>query len=47
MPDGRAVKFPMDAFSRHCMLNGVDELGFLLSKEPAISHYEEIHASRE
>ncbi len=40
LPDGRAVKFPIDAFPRYCLLNGVDELGFLLSKDAAIAAYE-------
>ncbi|MCS6948164.1 MAG: 3-isopropylmalate dehydratase small subunit, partial [Steroidobacteraceae bacterium] len=36
LPDGRTVSFPLDKFPRYCLLNGVDELGFLLSKEPEI-----------
>jgi 3-isopropylmalate/(R)-2-methylmalate dehydratase small subunit len=40
LPDGRAVNFPIDAFPRYCLLNGVDELGFLLSKDAAIAAYE-------
>ena len=44
LPDGRAVKFPMDAFPRYCLLNGVDELGFLLSKNAAIAAYEASHS---
>jgi 3-isopropylmalate/(R)-2-methylmalate dehydratase small subunit len=40
LPDGRATKFPIDAFPRYCILNGVDELGFLVSKDAAISAYE-------
>jgi 3-isopropylmalate/(R)-2-methylmalate dehydratase small subunit len=34
------VPFPVDAFSRYCLLNGIDELGFLLSQAPAIERYE-------
>src|SRR5579863_2999803 len=30
MPDGRTVEFPVDPFSKHCMLEGVDELGYIL-----------------
>lgn len=44
LPDGRTAKFPIDAFPRYCLLNGVDELGFLLSKNDAISAYEARHA---
>ena len=31
---------PIDPFARYCLMNGVDELGFLLSQEPAISAFE-------
>ncbi len=40
LPDGRTAKFPIDTFPRYCMLNGIDELGFLLSKDAAITAYE-------
>jgi 3-isopropylmalate/(R)-2-methylmalate dehydratase small subunit len=42
-PDGRAVEFPIDEFSKHCMLEGVDELGYILQQDPAISAYEATH----
>ncbi|PKO23731.1 MAG: 3-isopropylmalate dehydratase small subunit, partial [Chloroflexi bacterium HGW-Chloroflexi-1] len=32
LPDGRAVTFPIDSFSRGCLLQGVDELGYLLAR---------------
>jgi 3-isopropylmalate/(R)-2-methylmalate dehydratase small subunit len=35
------VAFEIDAFSRRCLLDGVDELGFLLSQDAAIAAYEE------
>ncbi|MFZ9994647.1 MAG: 3-isopropylmalate dehydratase small subunit [Steroidobacteraceae bacterium] len=38
------VSFPIDAFARYCLLNGVDELGFLLSKDAEIQRYESQHA---
>jgi 3-isopropylmalate/(R)-2-methylmalate dehydratase small subunit len=38
------VSFPIDAFARYCLLNGVDELGFLLSKDAEIQQYESQHA---
>jgi 3-isopropylmalate/(R)-2-methylmalate dehydratase small subunit len=41
LPDGSAVSFPIDAFSRYCLLNGVDELGFLLGQEGAIAAFEQ------
>jgi 3-isopropylmalate/(R)-2-methylmalate dehydratase small subunit len=40
MADGRAVEFPVDEFSKHCLLKGVDELGYILRQEPAIAGYE-------
>jgi 3-isopropylmalate/(R)-2-methylmalate dehydratase small subunit len=40
LPDGRAVTFPIDGFSRYCLLNGVDQLGFLLSLDDEASAYE-------
>jgi 3-isopropylmalate/(R)-2-methylmalate dehydratase small subunit len=43
LPDGRAIKFPIDPFSKVCLLNGVDELGYLLQHEDAIRRYEMVH----
>ncbi|MFZ9708816.1 MAG: 3-isopropylmalate dehydratase small subunit [Steroidobacteraceae bacterium] len=40
LPDGRATPFPIDPFARYCLMNGVDELGFLLSQSEAVSAYE-------
>jgi 3-isopropylmalate/(R)-2-methylmalate dehydratase small subunit len=40
LPDGTRVKFPLEAFSRFCLLNGVDELGFLLDRGAQIEAYE-------
>jgi 3-isopropylmalate/(R)-2-methylmalate dehydratase small subunit len=40
LPDGSAASFPIDAFAKYCLLNGVDELGFLLSQDAAIAAYE-------
>ena len=40
LPDGTAVEFPIDAFSKHCLLEGVDELGYILKQDAAISAYE-------
>ncbi len=34
------VSFDIDPFSRRCLLQGVDELGFLLAQEPAIAAWE-------
>jgi 3-isopropylmalate/(R)-2-methylmalate dehydratase small subunit len=40
LPDGRAVPFPIEAFARYCLMNGVDELGYLLGQVDAIDAYE-------
>jgi 3-isopropylmalate/(R)-2-methylmalate dehydratase small subunit len=44
LPNGTSVKFPVEAFARYCLLNGVDELGYLLKQNPAIEKYEQAHA---
>lgn len=41
LPDGREVSFPIENFARYCLLNGVDETGYLLSQIPAIEAYEQ------
>ena len=40
LPDGRSVPFPIDNFAKTCLLNGVDELGYLLTLENKIAAYE-------
>jgi 3-isopropylmalate/(R)-2-methylmalate dehydratase small subunit len=40
LPDGTKVEFPVDPFSKTCLLEGIDELGWILKKEPAIRAYE-------
>ena len=40
LPTGTRVSFPLEPFARYCLMNGVDELGFLLSQAPAIDAYE-------
>jgi 3-isopropylmalate/(R)-2-methylmalate dehydratase small subunit len=40
LPDGSAVTFPIDEFSKYCLLEGIDELGYILQQEPAIAAYE-------
>jgi 3-isopropylmalate/(R)-2-methylmalate dehydratase small subunit len=39
-PSGRTVKFPVDSFSKHCLVEGVDELGFILQHASDIAAYE-------
>jgi len=43
LPDGRPVEFPVDPFARQCMLEGVDELGWILLQEPDIRAFEQNH----
>ena len=40
LPNGREVEFPVDGFARHCLLEGVDELGYILAQDAAIAAYE-------
>lgn len=44
LPGGKTVNFPIDGFSKACLLNGVDELGYLLGFEEKIKQYEAEHA---
>lgn len=41
MPGNGVYRFPLDAFARTCLLEGVDELGYLLARQPDIQLYEE------
>jgi len=40
LPDGSKVEFPVDPFSRHCLLEGIDELGYIQQHEEQIAAYE-------
>ena len=40
LPDGQRVEFPVDPFSKTCLLEGVDELGWILKQEPSIAAFE-------
>jgi len=46
LPDGRAVGFPIDQFARRCLLDGVDQLGFLINNQTAIEEYEAANPGR-
>lgn len=46
LPDGRSVTFPIDPFAKYCLLNGVDQLGFLLGLDTDIAAFETTHAGR-
>lgn len=45
LPDGSAVSFPVDPFSRHCLIEGIDELGYLQQHEAQIAAYEKTRTS--
>ena len=42
-PDGSKIRFEIDAHRKHCLLNGLDDIGLTLQKEPKIAKYEESH----
>jgi 3-isopropylmalate/(R)-2-methylmalate dehydratase small subunit len=46
LPGGKAVTFPIEPFARYCLMHGVDQLGYLLSKNDAITAYEQRHTVR-
>ncbi len=46
LPDGRSVTFPIDNFSKTCMLEGLDQLGYLLKQTDRIAAYEAAHPAR-
>ncbi|MBI1880078.1 MAG: 3-isopropylmalate dehydratase small subunit [Chloroflexi bacterium] len=46
LPDGRKVEFPLDNFSKTCILNGIDQLGYLQRHAPAVETYEAAHPDR-
>ena len=40
---GFSAKFPIDDFVRHCLLNGLDDIGLTLQHEAEITAYEKLH----
>ncbi|MET0968308.1 MAG: 3-isopropylmalate dehydratase small subunit, partial [Tardiphaga sp.] len=40
-PDGGVVKFEIDAFRKHCLINGLDDIGLTMEKKTSIDSYEE------
>jgi 3-isopropylmalate/(R)-2-methylmalate dehydratase small subunit len=41
LKDGTKASFPIDPFAKHCLLQGIDELGYLLSLEKEVLRYEQ------
>lgn len=46
LPDGRTVAFPIDGFSKTCLIEGIDQLGYLMKQEGHIVVYEAAHPAR-
>jgi 3-isopropylmalate/(R)-2-methylmalate dehydratase small subunit len=44
LPDGQVHRFDIDPFRRLCLLNGVDDLGYIMTKEDAIAAHEAVAA---
>jgi len=44
-PDGGVIKFDIDPFRKHCLLNGLDAIGLTLEKKQAIEKFEEATAA--
>lgn len=40
LPQGRAVTFPIDGFAKHCLLQGIDQLDYLLGFASEVEAYE-------
>ena len=40
-PDGGTVRFEMDPFRKHCLLNGLDDIGLTLEREASITGFEQ------
>ena len=41
LPDGTSIRFPLDSFTRHCLVEGIDQLGYLQKHLEAIRIFEE------
>jgi 3-isopropylmalate/(R)-2-methylmalate dehydratase small subunit len=45
-PDGGVIKFDIDPFRKHCLLNGLDDIGLTMEKAPKIQSYEQQAAEK-
>ena len=43
-PDGGILKFDLDEFRRHCLLNGLDDIGLTMRKAASIDAFEQRNA---
>ena len=41
LPNGKEITFPIDDFARYCLIEGIDQLGFLQQRETSIKDFEE------
>jgi len=39
-PDGGTISFDVDPFKKHCLLNGLDDIGLTMEKEQSITDFE-------
>lgn len=46
-PNGEAIKFDLDAFRKHCLLEGLDEIGLTLQSADSIREFEAGHRQRQ
>jgi 3-isopropylmalate/(R)-2-methylmalate dehydratase small subunit len=46
LPDGRRAAFPIDGFSKTCLIEGLDQLGYLLKQAPSIDRFEAANPAR-
>ena len=46
LPDGRRARFPIDTFNKICMMEGLDQMGYLLKHESELEGYERSHPAR-
>ena len=46
LPTGVSVSFPVEAFARHCLMHGIDELGYLRSRSGDIERHEAARQAR-
>lgn len=44
LPDGKTTRFPIDGFAKYCLVEGIDQLGFLRQHADAITRFEETRA---
>jgi 3-isopropylmalate/(R)-2-methylmalate dehydratase small subunit len=44
-PDGGMIKFEVDAFRKHCLIEGLDDVGLTMVEAPAIEAYEKKSAA--